>query len=64
MATIVTLKTTGGPLRVVPPNSRPAQCEIILFPGVRYERWADAPEPPVAARVKQRQKKRVLELAD
>jgi hypothetical protein len=42
-------------------------CEIILFPGVRYERWADAPsEAPkksTSAR-KSRTKKQMLEMAD
>lgn len=34
-----------------------AACEIVVFPGVRYERWE---EPPVKAKRKSRQKPRDL----
>lgn len=47
-------------------------CEIILFPGVRYERWTEPPQaaaPPAKAKKslggrKPRAKKSALEMAD
>jgi hypothetical protein len=67
MATIFNFKPAGQSARSV--QGRPPQkvCEIILFPGVRYERWADVP-PPEPQKVmptrKPRAKKRALEMAD
>ncbi len=46
MATILDFPQTGGASDARP--RAPKQCgtsaEIVLFPGVRYERWEDAPQ--------------------
>lgn len=67
MATIYYLKNLDGPARDERAAAATKACEIILFPGVRYERWVDAPQPQAeklpAAR-KSRTKKRELEMAD
>ena len=67
MATIVKFKPAGGGSRDATTAAVKAQCEIILFPGVRYERWETTPPPqPVktGGEKKQRREKRELELAD
>ena len=65
MADIVHFKPTDSSAQPAPARAGHAGCEIILFPGVRYERWADAPPPAqksAAALRKSRAKKRELEL--
>ena len=44
-------------------------CKVIIFPGIRYERWSnvggdDAPQAPVAKKPSARQRRDVLELAE
>lgn len=66
MATIFYLNTTDAGSRVVRSEASVA-CEIILFPGVRYERWVDQQPVPAqreSAQKKPRMKKRRMELAD
>ncbi len=67
MATIFNFKPVELPVRSAQGQPADRICEIILFPGVRYERWADVPPPQpqkaMPAR-KPRAKKRALELAD
>jgi hypothetical protein len=71
MATIVTFKPSGGPSRATTDQrtagQQTSQCEVLLFTGVRYERWVDAPAPAASEpglSTKQRQGKRALALAD
>ena len=33
---------------------RPASCEIVIFPGVRYERWQEDDTPPAPRRKRKR----------
>jgi hypothetical protein len=65
MAIIFEFKNTDPPSREAQPRQQSA-CEIILFPGVRYERWVETPPPePANTQVrKRRSKKRVAEMAD
>jgi hypothetical protein len=57
MATIHALRPAP---RCVPSKPLERTAEIILFPGVRYERWAEAAvKPKRAARVKSSGKSRV-----
>lgn len=66
MATVVPFKPSRGPSRATL-GQRNSQCEVLLFTGVRYERWV---EPPAASAselrssTKPRRAKRTLELAD
>ena len=39
----------NGARSSAPRTSARQNCEVVLFPGVRYERWADA-APPQASR--------------
>jgi hypothetical protein len=61
MATILEFRKlvepAGSTTAQVQQTSARAACEIIVFPGVRYERWE---EPPVKAKRKSRQKPRDL----
>jgi hypothetical protein len=34
-------------------------CEIVLFPGVRYERWSDESEKPAPQKKRAKKRKRV-----
>ena len=63
MAKVYYINPTDG---AMPRSERVApveKCEVILFPGVRYERWAEAPSQPKPTK-KPRAKKRALEMAD
>ncbi len=64
MATILAFKTSqrlaAVPLIAVRGPGAPA--EIVFFPGVRYERWADAPHDAKAGKRARRRDK--LELKD
>ena len=54
-------RTGPAPAADTPRRERRASAEIIIFPGVRYERW----EEPAEARAGRRAKKRDrLELAE
>jgi hypothetical protein len=67
MATIFNFKAADTSTRRGDSAAQNAQCEIILFPGVRYERWADAPPPEpqkLSEPKRSRAKKRVAEMAD
>ena len=67
MATIVNFKPADPTVARNDARAQNLACEIILFPGVRYERWVDAPETPAKSSVvarKPRAKKRKLEMAD
>ena len=67
MATIYSFRPAGPAVRDETIRAQSAPCEIILFPGVRYERWEDtAPPQPKKAEApkKSRAKKRELEMAD
>jgi hypothetical protein len=67
MATIFNFKPAGQPARSAEGQRPDRVCEIILFPGVRYERWADVPPPALQKAMptrKPRAKKRALEMAD
>ena len=67
MATIVNFKPADPSLACDDVRAQNMACEIILFPGVRYERWVDTPEAPAKSSVvarKPRAKKRKLEMAD
>jgi hypothetical protein len=70
MAIIFDFKQMEPPTRDAQSRPAGATCEIILFPGVRYERWGTAPPPePIAETTstqtrKRRPKKRVAEMAD
>ena len=39
-------------------DRKAGQCEIVIFPGVRYERWGDGDDKPSAPRVKRRRRRR------
>lgn len=67
MADIVTFKPSETSARDVCAEERQQKCEIILFPGVRYERWGAevSPSPRLAPKSrKSRTKRRELEMAD
>jgi hypothetical protein len=72
MATIFNFKPVDQPVRSAERQPADRTCEIILFPGVRYERWADVPPPSLEKAEPQkalptrkpRAKKRALEMAD
>lgn len=67
MATIFNFKPAAQSVRSSQSRPSDGMCEIILFPGVRYERWADVPPPEqqkVSLPRKSRPKKRALEMAD
>jgi hypothetical protein len=72
MANIVDFRRVDPPVRGEQARAVGAVCEIIIFPGVRYERWDVAPPPReqldaascVAHARKRRSKKRVAEMAD
>ena len=61
MATILNFKPTEAASRGEPAAAAIRTCEIIIFPGIRYERWDEtspsAPQP-VETRKKARAKKR------
>jgi hypothetical protein len=50
MATILDFPETQVPARRRPVRRGKSSAEIILFPGVRYERWDDAPAVHEATR--------------
>jgi hypothetical protein len=70
MAIIFELKNLEPQVRDAYKRPAGATCEIILFPGVRYERWDVTPPPAVAEDApgshprKRRAKKRVAVMAD
>ena len=67
MATIVNFKPADPTVARDHARAQNMACEIILFPGVRYERWVDIPEASVkksSVARKSRAKKRKLEMAD
>jgi hypothetical protein len=70
MAIIFDFKPADPPARDAQPRSASTSCEVILFPGVRYERWDVTPPPaPIAdpsggQSRKRRTKKRISEMAD
>ena len=67
MATILEFPQSDSSSRGSASHCGSATCEIIIFPGIRYERWEDhAPQPEEAApRKKARAKKRDrMELPD
>jgi hypothetical protein len=39
-------------------DGKSRQCEIVIFPGVRYERWNDGDDKPVAPSSKRRRRRR------
>jgi hypothetical protein len=57
MATIHVLKPVSALCEAQAAEQPRRSAEIILFPGVRYERWADAGKP-VSAADKQKRKRR------
>ena len=57
MATIHQLKL--NPSREPRSDNRAVSAEIILFPGVRYERWAHATAEVAVAKPKRRRRSRV-----
>jgi len=67
MATIFNFRPAHTPSRHADEARQDAACEVILFPGVRYERWDVTPAPQVEkprTAKKPRAKKRQCELAD
>jgi hypothetical protein len=67
MAIIFDFKPSESSARATLARSVNAACEVILFPGVRYERWDVTPPPQANAEVqprKRRAKKRAVEMAD
>ena len=67
MATIFNFRPAEPTVRDHPVRAHSGSCEIILFPGVRYERWEDTQlQQPAKAEApkKSRAKKRALEMAD
>ncbi len=65
MANIVYLNPVATLPRDILPSDLSESCEIILFPGVRYERWQEPAQPaPEARKRKARGKKRELEPAE
>lgn len=65
MANIVYLNPVATLPRDVLPSEMSDSCEIILFPGVRYERWQEPSQPAAEERKrKTRVKKRELEPAE
>jgi hypothetical protein len=59
MAIIFEFKHADPPARDAQQRAQSA-CEIILFPGVRYERWADAPPAaPASTQIRKRRAKKV-----
>ena len=67
MATIVNFKPADSSSHRETVRRESSACEIILFPGVRYERWAEThaetPKTTTSGK-KPRAKKRKLEMAD
>lgn len=65
MATILDFPPAGGRTgqRVKGP-ARPASGEIVIFPGVRYERWESAPAKPAKSKASRKVKRDTLELKD
>ena len=59
MAHIVEFRPPSSRSERRPRADAPAAAEIILFPGVRYERWGDNP-----AQAAKRRKRDTLELGD
>lgn len=65
MANIVYLNPVATLPRDVLPSEMSESCEIILFPGVRYERWQEPPQSaPQPRKRRTRDKKHELEPAD
>jgi len=66
MATIFNFRAAAPSSGPVPQRDESAPCEIIIFPGVRYERWEETVplEQQASPGRKSRAKKRELELAD
>lgn len=50
-------RTTTGPNR----DHKPSSAEIILFPGVRYERWSETQDRPDARAGRQRDRMEIAE---
>jgi hypothetical protein len=62
MATILSFKTTQRPSAAAIFRAAGMSAEIVLFPGVRYERWAETPRDTKSAKRAKRRDK--LELED
>jgi hypothetical protein len=39
-------------------DGKSGQCEIVIFPGARYERWSDGDDKPAAPSTKRRRRRR------
>jgi hypothetical protein len=50
--------------QVTATNGATGSADIVLFPGVRYERWAEAPPEPEAPRRSSRRRRDHLDLDD
>ena len=59
MADIVKLDWLDQPRRSRARAGRPTQpCEIVIFPGVRYERWVEEQTPPAPTPAPKRRRRR------
>lgn len=67
MATILDFRPSGSRSGAENAGAARAPCEIVIFPGVRYERW-EAASMPVSAKPRSRPRRSVkrdtLELKD
>jgi hypothetical protein len=52
MAEILAFRQRDGSERVAKRRARNVPAQIIIFPGVRYERWSDVPPAPKPKRGK------------
>jgi len=52
MADILAFRQRDGSERATRRRARRAPAQIIIFPGVRYERWSDIPPSPKPKRGK------------
>ena len=65
MADILDFRPTEGkPGRRERGAARAATCEIVIFPGVRYERWETAAKEKPKAASRKRVKRDTLEIMD
>lgn len=60
MATILQFKPQS---RSIPAAARARAAEIVLFPGVRYDRWADG-EPPTTKKSRPRRRRDIIRTDD
>jgi len=63
MASVLEFRRPALDCRQSAPKRGSASADIVLFPGVRYERWSEVPAEPAPARRRARRRDH-LELED